>query len=164
MCRSLQIDSIFNDRMHDVVLIHTYVAPKKSPIYSAENDDGFVVLNEKIFSIKSVCPEAEIFLAGDLNAKAKYVLDYIPNNHLDLVFGDTDYPKDTVNIDRNSKDVNAYNRFGLYLINMFYENDIHVLNGRLYDDVDGNITCISNGGKSLVDYIIASTSLFDKCT
>ena len=30
--------------------------------------------------------------------------------------------------------------------------------------MDENITCISNEGKSLVDYIIASTSLFDKCT
>ena len=47
---------------------------------------------------------------------------------------------------------------------MCCENDVHMLNGRLYDDADGNITCISNEGKSLVDYIIASTSLFDKCT
>ena len=37
-----------------------------------------------------------------------------------------------------------------------------MLNGRLFDDADGNITCISNDGRSLVDYIIASTSLFDK--
>ena len=39
-----------------------------------------------------------------------------------------------------------------------------MLNGRLYDDVDGNITCISNEGNSLVDYVFASTSLFDKYT
>ena len=37
-----------------------------------------------------------------------------------------------------------------------------MLNGRLFDDVDGNITCTANEGRSLVDYIIASTSLFDK--
>ena len=47
---------------------------------------------------------------------------------------------------------------------MCCENDIHMLNGRLCYDVDKNIICISNEGKSLVDYIIASTSLFDKCT
>ena len=47
---------------------------------------------------------------------------------------------------------------------MCCNNDIHMLNGRLYDDIDGNITCISNKGKSLVDYIIALTSLFDKCS
>ena len=44
---------------------------------------------------------------------------------------------------------------------MCCENDIHMLNGRLYDDVDGNITCISNEGKRFVDYVIASTCLFD---
>ena len=37
-----------------------------------------------------------------------------------------------------------------------------MLNGRLIDDVDGNITCISNNGMSIVDYIIASSNLFDK--
>ena len=63
-CGVLIIDSIFNDRIHDIVLIFTYIAPEKSPIYSPENDDG--ILNEKIFTIKSVYLEAEIFLAGDL--------------------------------------------------------------------------------------------------
>ena len=37
-----------------------------------------------------------------------------------------------------------------------------MLNGRLIDDADGNKACISNDGRSFVDYIIASTSLFDK--
>ena len=91
-------------------------------------------------------------------------MDYTPNDDFDLVFGDSDYPNDTFNIDRNSKKINVNNRFGLCLINMCCENDIHMLNGRPYDDVDGNITCISNEGKSLVDYIIASTSIFDRCT
>ena len=37
-----------------------------------------------------------------------------------------------------------------------------MLNGRISDDVEGNFTCISNEGRSLVDYIIVSSSLFDK--
>lgn len=36
-----------------------------------------------------------------------------------------------------------------------------MLNGCLFDDPDGNNTCISNEGRSLVDYIIASSNLFD---
>ena len=66
MCRSLNIYSIFNDMIHDIILIITYVAPEKSPIYSSKNNDGIVILIEKIFTIKSVYPEADIFLAGDL--------------------------------------------------------------------------------------------------
>ena len=73
-CVLLLIDSIFNDGIHDIVLIFTYVEPEKSPIYSPENDDGIiiVILIEKIFTIKSGYPEAEIFLEGDINLKTKY--------------------------------------------------------------------------------------------
>ena len=58
-CVVLIIDSIFNDGIHDIVLIFTFIAPEKSPIYSPEIDDGIVILNEKIFTIKSVYPKAE---------------------------------------------------------------------------------------------------------
>ena len=89
-------------------------------------------------------------------------MDYISNDDHDLFFGDTEYPNDTFNIDRHSKDINVYKRFGFSLNNICCDNDIH--NGRLYDDVDGNTTFKSNEGKSLVDFIVASTSLFDKFT
>ena len=36
-----------------------------------------------------------------------------------------------------------------------------VLNGRAFDDMNGEITCVANNGRSVVDYILASTSLFD---
>lgn len=38
-----------------------------------------------------------------------------------------------------------------------------MLSGRLFDDVDGNLTCIciSNDGLSVADNIIASSSLFE---
>ena len=67
-CSVLLIDRLFNDRIHDIILILTYVAPEKSPIFSPENDE-IVIFNEKIFTIKSVYSEAELFLAEDLNAR-----------------------------------------------------------------------------------------------
>ena len=45
-CVVLLTDSIFNDGVHDIVLIFTYVAPMKSPIYSPENVDEIVIMNE----------------------------------------------------------------------------------------------------------------------
>lgn len=40
-------------------------------------------------------------------------------------------------------------------------NDIHILNGRTGQDKEGGFTCVMpNGGKSTIDYIICSTSLF----
>ena len=43
-CVVLLIDSIFNDGIHDSVLIFTKVVPEKSPLYLPENDDGKVIL------------------------------------------------------------------------------------------------------------------------
>ena len=79
-----------------------------------------------------------------------------------LVFGETDYPGDMFNLNRNSKDSQTYNKFGLSLVDLCCEHDVHMLNGRLFDDKEGNITCVANEGRSLVDYIIASSNLFDK--
>ena len=51
----------------------------------------------------------------------------------------------------------------LCTLTYFYiEHDVHMLNGRLFDDKEGNITCVANEGRSLVDYIIASSNLCDK--
>ena len=62
---------------------------------------------------------------------------------------------------RKSKDCHVYNGFGLSLIDLCCEYDVHILNGRLFDDIDGNFTCISNDGLNIVDYILASTNLFE---
>ena len=75
---------------------------------------------------------------------------------------ETDYPGDMFNLNRNSKDSQTYNKFGLSLVDLCCEHDVHMLNGRLFDDKEGNITCVANEGRSLVDYIIASSNLFDK--
>ena len=39
---------------------------------------------------------------------------------------------------------------------------MHFINGRLFDDSEGNFTCIANDGASVVDYNIASSKLFSK--
>ena len=41
---------------------------------------------------------------------------------------------------------------------------MHTLNGRLFNDTEGNFTCIANEGASIVDYMIASTHLFQFIT
>ena len=86
--------------------------------------------------------------------------DYIPSDDLDFVFGETNYPTDPFDMPRNSKD-ETYNRFGISLIDLCCSINIHVLNGSMFDDRNGEITCTSNNGSSVVDYMLASTSLFN---
>ena len=146
-------------RTNDLIMIFTYIAPENSPIYTDE-DNGIELLNERISEICVQYPTAELFLAGDLNARISTLQDFIPYDDLEFVFGDTDYPTDTFDIPRKSKD-ETYNRFGISLLDICCTYNIHVLNGRLFDDTNGEITCVANNGSSVVDYMLASTSLFD---
>ena len=61
---------------------------------------------------------------------------------------------------RNTRDT-VLNRFGQSLIELCCTHDIHIVNGRTENDTSGNFTCVANEGKSVVDYVIASSVLFD---
>ena len=107
-------------------------------------------------------PNVSFIVAGDMNARVKDLLDYIPNKDVDAIFGDAvDYPGDTFDISRNTRDTEL-NRFGKTLIDLCCTYDIHLLNGWFPGDECGNFTCTANRGKSVVDYFIMSTTLFDK--
>ena len=57
-CVMLLLNSEFYESINDIVLIFTYLAPERSPIYTPENDDGIILLNEKLLEIRSVYPKA----------------------------------------------------------------------------------------------------------
>ena len=101
-----------------------------------------------------------MFVAGDLNARIGNLQDFIPFDDIDFVFGDTDYPTAPFNIYRQSKD-DTCNRFDMSLIELCCTHDIHTLNGRIFDDKNREITGLANDGSSVVDYMLASTSLFN---
>ena len=156
------LDAAVFDRKDDLILIFTYIAPENSPIYT-DDDNGVILLNEKILEIVSEHPRAKLFVAGDLNARIGNLQDFIPHDDLEYIFGETEYPTDPFEMSRASKD-ETQNRFGISLLDLCCMYNIHVLNGRLFEDVKGEITCVANAGRSVVDYMVASTSLFDSFT
>ena len=144
----------------DIIFVFAYVSPEYSTFYDENDNNGIDILCSKINNIIADFPNTELFLAGDLNSRIKDFNDFIPEDDLSLIFGnDNDYPSDNFAIRRNSKDEH-YNSFGLSLIELCCTFDIHILNGRLFGDKDGNFTCFANNGASVVDYMIASSSLF----
>ncbi|MEW8546815.1 MAG: endonuclease/exonuclease/phosphatase family protein, partial [Candidatus Thiodiazotropha sp.] len=149
-------------RKTDLIIIFTYIPPENSPVYVNESN-GIVLLSEHIDEILLQYPNAELLLAGDLNSRIGDLQDYIPFDDLYFIFGDTDYPTDSFDIGRKSKD-ETYNRFGTSLIDLCCTYNIHTLNGRLFEDANGEITCVANNGRSVVDYMLASTSLFESFT
>lgn len=62
--------------------------------------------------ILSDLPDVEIILAGDMNARVKDLLDFIPSYDVNAIFGDrNDYPADSFVMPRKSRDTEL-NRFG----------------------------------------------------
>ena len=50
------------NRSEDLIMMFTYIAPENSPIYTDE-DNGLILLNEKISEILVNFPNAELFIA-----------------------------------------------------------------------------------------------------
>ena len=48
----------------------------------------------------------------------------------------------------------------LSLIDLCCSYDLHVSNGILFDDENGEFTCFANEGASVVDYMLSSSSVF----
>jgi len=77
----------------DLIMYFTYVSPEGSVIYDAEETDGISLLNDKLTIIKSDFPDTSFLIAGDLNARVKDMLDYIPQDDVDFIYStETDYP------------------------------------------------------------------------
>ena len=55
------------------------------------------------------------------------------------------------------KDVN---NFGRDLISFCKSYRMHILNGRVSRDKNGDITCVANGGRSVVNYMLVNTRLY----
>ena len=140
-------------------ILHIYL-PEGSPVYTEEKN-GIKLMQANISIMKDDYPDAHYFIGGDLNAHTKNFLVYIPFDNLFYIFGKTNYKGDIFNSERKNRDLLKFNLFGKTLIDFCRIFDLHIMNGRLYDDVDGNFTCATNDE---VDYNICNTDLFRKCS
>ena len=145
---------------NDIILYIAYVSPEGSSIYRDENN-GILLLENNLSLIKNKYNECSLYLAGDFNARTSDLLDYIPDDNLRYVYNmDVDYNSDMFDLHRNNTDCERYNLFGKSLIELCCSFDVHIINGRVHNDIQGNITCCANGGRSVVDYHIISSQLF----
>ena len=164
-CIVLLLDGQKFVNQNDIIIVFAYVAPERSTFYTDPATNGIELLADKILSIISEYPNADLLLAGDFNARTKDYMDFIVEDEADYIFGqNTAYPADEFYIPRKNKDIDFSNTYGISLIELCCTFNIHILNGRLFGDKDGNFTCFANNGTSVVDYMIASTALFSKFT
>lgn len=99
-----------------------------------------------------------IMLGGDLNARTGLLDDFDIND-------DDEIGSVSQNVGpRFSMDASVDAR-GIELIQMCKEMDLHIVNGRKGKDLNiGKFTCIKWNGRSVVDYLIVNSYLFDQIT
>lgn len=144
----------------DLFLCLAYFCPEKSTFYDNPAVlDPFENLTKHLAEIKS--SGAHVMLAGDFNARTARLPDAIPAaDHADIP--DVTLPNIHMlpagSAPRQSSDATV-NPFGKKLIALCQDASLLILNGRVNGDAQGQYTCHTHNGQSLVDYFIASPDM-----
>ena len=129
-----------------ILLVNCYLPPENSPY--GRNIDGFLSHLEQLCHTYSSKYDSIIF-GGDLNARIGSMSEVEPDI-------DTLLPK------RIPLDL-VHNSHGTSFIDFLKDCKLCILNGR-YDPEFDNFTCITNRGKSVVDYFFCSHKTLDTCS
>ncbi len=126
-----------------------------NPSKAAQTDKKIIKLTGEMIYFQK---KGDVMIMGDLNAKTGILDDTIAPDKSDELFDlllDEPPPK------RNSQD-DAVNPGGNDLLDMCRSLDLNIVNGRKTGDVFGKYTCFKWNGNSVVDYLITSSSVFQK--
>jgi hypothetical protein len=119
---------------------------------------GVQIVYNNILELKSEFLNDYYLIIGDTNARIGDQQDLFDDRVTNIPNMDW-YPESTFLSSRKSKD-KTVNAFGVTLLEVCLELDMHVLNGRKGLDIEGEFTNVIEVGCSMVDYIIASTEMF----
>ncbi|CAG2230166.1 unnamed protein product [Mytilus edulis] len=103
---------------------------------------------------------ADILLCGDFNARAGSHPDLIIQDEIDFLPLYNTYPLDKNIMLRKNRDKKLDCR-GKDLCEFCISHQLRILNGRTLGDLNGNFTCYTPNGASVVDYSIVSESALD---
>ena len=152
----------------DFIIGSVYIPHENSSFYS---DNVFDNLSSDIFNLN--CRYKLPFcLVGDFNARTATLDDFIDTNYatdlgtlsdLPLLqdIQDSNHNLDLLGLNHNRVSCDKKtNNNGFKLIDLCKIHDLHFLNGRFGKDRNvGSYTCESSCGRSVVDYIIASSCI-----
>ena len=145
----------------DLYICVAYLSPEKSSIWNHQDCiDPFSTLLQDIAEAQAL--GGGVLLAGDFNAHTSNLPDFImPEEQADSLPCPPELEPLPANIPaRCSSHKGAVNVFGRNLLALCQDSNLLILNGRAVGDREGNLTCRNNNGASLVDYFIASPSIF----
>ena len=161
-CIVLHIKHEFTGYDKDLICCFPYIPHEYSTVFYQNNIKGMERFINLFNSLSLRFGDVYWLIGGDLNARTGTLRDTIQVNNLDVYINAMDgasFLFDNVCIDRKSRDPNFINSYGRQLIEFLKCNSLCIVNGRTQGDNVGNITCIANKGKSIVDYCIISRNI-----
>lgn len=149
----------------DILYSYAYIPPENSPYYSRKEEKNGIVMFQDFLNDIMGKQNSDLYLilTGDFNSRVGTEMDYIPNDDLKHLPIGEHYDTDNFEVERKSKD-SYVNKFGRELISMCCSFCVHILNGRVKPDRNGEYTFVSPLGKSVIDYFMVSSQLFEFCT
>ena len=155
----LKLKKDFFGLSQDIFIFFAYCVPASSNVLNNASmpEDIYEDLTEKIAKYSAM---GQIMLIGDLNARTQELLDYIPNESLDYIPLEGEmYNVDTIGTSpRNNMDTGS-NSYGAKLLDLCKTVPLRILNGRIFGDLLGKLTCHTPLGSSCVDYCAVSPEL-----
>jgi hypothetical protein len=143
----------------DIYICFAYCVPASSNVLKNPMmpDDIYDDLSEKL---AKYAPMGDLILMGDLNARTQTSLDYIPNESFNyLPLNEDLYNLDTIGTHpRNNMDLGS-NSYGPKLLELCKQVPMRILNGRMFGDLFGKLTCYTQLGSSCVDYCAVSPQI-----
>ena len=135
----------------DIFVGTVYLPPHKN---KGDSSKKILDLFEEIVSFQK---KGEVIVQGDFNARTGICNDRIIPDKFDTILmnnGSIDVPN------RNSQDKVPADHRGKELIELCKSLEMVILNGRKIGDLFGKFTSLQWNGNSVVDYVLASQSLY----
>ena len=90
---------------NDIAMTFPYVSPEGSSIYDGtDSNNGIEILEDKMLENVMKYPNANLFIAGDLNIRCGNLQDILQDDNVDYIFEeDIEYKSDNFNLNRKSK-------------------------------------------------------------
>jgi len=139
-----------------------YAPPKGSPY---ANEGLFDNIAAEVGMIQDL--RGSILLTGDFNARTSAADNYVDCRYF------ADHMPDTLPLgndflevlpERHNSDKGGLKGWHNEFLNLCSSSGLFILNGRIIGNESGKCICFVNGGSSLVDYMVASLTLFDCAT
>lgn len=137
-----------------------------TPIGSSREamDDGISIFDRILQYIvhveSSSRNKCQFLICGDFNARVANLSDYVENDsasHVSVL--PDDYVED-VPMARWSEDTGT-NQYGPFLLDFCKQSGLRIVNGR-FGQESGKYTYLTDRGKSVIDYVISSQTLFNR--